>query len=390
MLHRLRLSNFLSFAGETEISFVMDGRAPETDSDFTSPAGIRLSKVTAMIGANAAGKTNALKALSFLSRFAVESFPAAWEGVSVLSGFFDSDEPASFELDFEVDGRLHRYQLQITPKRVISESLLRKDSKLYRTLFLRQWDKDASVYTVRQNGFDFPAKQTQRIKPLSSLIATGVQFGVEPAKDFFDYFSRIASNIETAAKRKTNDIAAILKASGIYGRDRELAARMTDIVKKLGIGVDYFSFVDGEKFDFGYLPFAAHSGDGKVKHVSLLDESSGTQAVFILLARLLPVLETGGVAVVDAMETGLHPLMLAPILNLFIDPETNLYNAQIVFTTHSLHALAVLQRCQILLVEKDDRGSSAVRRFSEIRGGRNDGAFISKYLAGAYGAVPRI
>ena len=78
MLHKYRFKNFFSFAGETEVSFLLNRQTPVTDLVFESPGGARLSKVVAAIGPNASGKTNVLKPLAFLSWFVTHSFTASF------------------------------------------------------------------------------------------------------------------------------------------------------------------------------------------------------------------------------------------------------------------------------------------------------------------------
>lgn len=55
-------------------------------------------------------------------------------------------------------------------------------------------------------------------------------------------------------------------------------------------------------------------------------KSSGTQAAFVLLENILLVLEHGGLVIIDEMETDQHPEMIASMLDLFIDRESNPHN----------------------------------------------------------------
>ena len=92
-------------------------------------------------------------------------------------------------------------------------------------------------------------------------------------------------------------------------------------------------------------------------------ESSGTQsAVFLLLKKILPALEHGGVVIIDEMEADLHPDMITTLLDLFIDRERNPHNAQIIFTCHAHEVLNALQKDQVLLTEKDPEGFSEAWR----------------------------
>jgi AAA15 family ATPase/GTPase len=71
-------------------------------------------------------------------------------------------------------------------------------------------------------------------------------------------------------------------------------------------------------------PLVEYQPSGGRFSLSLLQESSGTQGALLLLSKLLPVLEYGGMAVIDELEADLHPHMLEPILELFFNKRTNL------------------------------------------------------------------
>ena len=119
-------------------------------------------------------------------------------------------------------------------------------------------------------------------------------------------------------------------------------------------------------------------------------ESSGTQATFLLLKKILPALEHGGVVIIDEMEADLHPDMITALLDLFIDRERNPHNAQIIFTCHAHEVLNDLQKDQVLLIEKDPDGFSEAWRLGDMKGIRRDDNLYAKYRAGAYGAVPNL
>lgn len=117
-------------------------------------------------------------------------------------------------------------------------------------------------------------------------------------------------------------------------------------------------------------------------------ESNGTQAVFQLLPFILQALESGGLVIIDELEAHLHSDMISELLELFIDPERNPNNAQIIFTSHNLEVFERLQKEQVVLVEKSPTGFSEAWRLDEMKGVRRDDNLYAKYRAGAYGAVP--
>ena len=124
--------------------------------------------------------------------------------------------------------------------------------------------------------------------------------------------------------------------------------------------------------------------------MNLIYESSGTKQLFILLKTILKALASGGVAILDEFDVNLHPEMVLALFDLFIQPETNPNRAQLLFSTHNHMVLSKLDKYQIVLVEKGEDGKSESWRLDEVSGVRADENYYSKYIAGAYGAVPKI
>ena len=104
---------------------------------------------------------------------------------------------------------------------------------------------------------------------------------------------------------------------------------------------------------------------------------------------ILPVLEHGGIAIIDEIDNDLHPHMLPKMLDLFKFQHTNPHNAQIIFSCHTPEILNLLKKHQVYLVEKNDL-ISETWRLDEVIGLRSDDNTYAKYNAGALGAIPNI
>src|SRR3989344_6655273 len=108
MVHRLKFKNFYSFMGEAEINLVVDKNAPDTDAYFTDESGKnRLTKLIAIIGPNASGKTNILRCLAFISWFISDSFldSKANDDIAFKPFLFCGDnKPSDFLIEFEING----------------------------------------------------------------------------------------------------------------------------------------------------------------------------------------------------------------------------------------------------------------------------------------------
>ena len=89
-------------------------------------------------------------------------------------------------------------------------------------------------------------------------------------------------------------------------------------------------------------------------------KSAGTHKLFALAGSWIDVLDNGLVLFVDELDTSLHPHLVRFLLNLLHTPETNRYNAQLVFTTHDTTVLdqTLMRRDQVWFVEKDTENAT--------------------------------
>jgi len=62
----------------------------------------------------------------------------------------------------------------------------------------------------------------------------------------------------------------------------------------------------------------------------------------------------------------------------------------LLFSSHSHLILSKLDKYQIILTEKNKKGESEAWRLDEVAGVRADDNYYAKYMAGAYGAFPRL
>ena len=394
MIHSYRFRNFFSFAEETEVSFAINRQAPDSDLVFESESGARLSKLMAVIGPNASGKTNALKPLSFLRWFVAYSFVSPEDELPIRTHFFVEDGNSDFKIDFEVEGQRFRYALVINSQRVVHESLHHKTSKFFSFIFRRDWSVTDSTYEISQQNFGFASREAEKVRQNASLLATAAQYNVPLAKMLVNYFKGFRSNVIEIGRmhRKVEDLFQI---TDFYHDRPALWAQMSEILGDLDLGLAEIS-IESQSFlekDSGNekqkgIPFGIHRKGKHEKKLPIWFESSGTQAALVLMHLILPAFEHGGLVIVDELEADLHPHMITAILELFIDPERNPHNAQMIFTSHAHEVLDVLQKDQILFVEKDPDGFSEAWRLGDMKGIRRDDNLYAKYRAGAYGAVP--
>jgi len=394
MLHRYAFTNFQSFRERAEVSWLLDRKIPEAVWSRTAGAGERLSSVMAVIGPNASGKTALLKPILFLDWFMRHSFAAdPAQALPYQPHAAAATEPSEFEVEADVDGRLMRYSLRCTPERVLHEALYARHERM-RYVFVREWNAATQGYDIKQQDFGFAPTEARKVRPNASLVATAAQYGVPLALRLTT--SRVTSNIHQLG-RIVNDARQLTAAANHFAANEAQRQQLVRLLSAWDLGLSDVQLrelesvlPDGTK-EKRWLPFGVHRlVNGANFELPFPMESSGTQGALMLLHRLLPVLQSGGLAVVDEFESDLHPHMLEPILDLFASPTTNPHGGQLLFTCHAMEVLNLLHKSQVMLVEKDADNESSAWRLDSVEGIRSDDNFYAKYMAGAYGAVPQL
>jgi hypothetical protein len=397
MLHSYAFSNFRSFLERTEVSFAITEKDSVNGWVRHSPiSGQRLTTALGVLGPNASGKTSLLQPLAFLGWFIRSSFSLPPEAQIPITPHFNGGEKHS-EFEVIADGpdtdAVLRYQLTTTSRHIVTEILERRVRRgNWHSIFERSLIADGK-YSVTQNGFGLVQAQAEQVRKNVSLISWAAQFGVEAAQQLTNFV--LSTNLNVHGRIWLNRDETNL-ATQFYTQNQGMQMRMRELLAQWDLGLSDVTFHElpiptqtGEHKK-QWFPVGVHRDENEQMHLlPFTHESSGTKAAFNLLAHFLAVLDHGGVIAFDELESDLHPHMLEPLLDLFSNEETNPHNAQIIFTCHSAEVLRLLQKSQIMLVEKDGQQSHAWR-LDSVEGVRADDNRMAKYLAGAYGAVPRL
>lgn len=340
-------------------------------------------------GANASGKTNALKVYSFIYDFVTFSFSDRADKPIMFASFFHNDDPAEFYVEFLANRIYYRYELTASQKAVITERLFRKkneEGSRETEIFVREGN-NVTKNTLYKGHKDILFREN------ASFISTLKQYNLPEISDIYDFFFKTAANVGFYGlnERGENDPEGLTKY--YYNHPDELNFTIQKI-KFFDTGIDNIEIrtrIDEKGMVFAYPVFHHSVSDKKTKPMSYGEESRGTQALYCKLVNYYEVLSKGGVLILDEFDINLHPDILPHLLDWFIKAENNPKHAQILFTTHNVDIMDILGRYRTYLFEKED-GESFCYRLDEPKSPslRNDRPLSVPYRKHLIGGFPKI
>ncbi len=402
MIHSFSCENFYSFGEKSSLNFKVSNITPKGNGYFETPLGNKLSKVEAVIGANASGKTNLLKVLPFFRWIIIESFNRSPESKIPIHTFLGSDtnKSANLSVVFEINEGIYIHSLTVNKERILKESLkvtsFKKKKYSTKTLFSRKWDKQKNNYILKDPSFDLPEGVENSQRTNASLLSTAIRLNHKESQHIAKYWEQIETNVVEAGwlgdPSTPNKLPQWFEALLFYSNNEKLKEAAEKLLSQFDLGLNQILF-DKEKSDNEITIKniqAVHLFGAKEHKLPIIYESSGTKQLFVILKIILNALATGSIAIVDEFDVNLHPEIVIELYNLFIHPETNPKNAQLLISTHSHLLLSIIDKYQITLVEKNEKGSSESWRLDTMTGVRSDENYYAKYIAGTYGAIPNI
>lgn len=423
MLVQFTVSNYRSFRDSQTFSMVSSPRDHSLPDSLTpiDVAGLRhshLLKGAAIYGSNASGKSNLLSALEFMSDYVKDSATRkdADRGTGVRPFMLDGssrERPSEFEITVLVDGIRYDYGFSLSLRRVVKEFLIAYPKGQPQRWFERTFDSASERYDWKTSRTNFPLDERMKgfVRDDALLLSVAAQLNDERVKPVFGWFKNRLRTLHlsgewalppsTTARFIEEDDAHSVRASEML-KAADLGVSTTRIEHE---SVSYEKLpaelttalrtvrpdeTDGENLEILSVTLGHKCSDDEVRFLDLDEESAGTTRFFSLIGPWMQTLDHGLVVLVDELETSLHPLLVRELLRTMMGPE-NARGAQLVFTTHNPTLLdqSVLRRDQIWFTERDDCGVSELYPLIDYSP-RVAESLERGYLAGRYGAIPRL
>lgn len=433
MLIRFSIQNFRSFGKHASLSLVANGRLDQLRDHVVDLGDIRLLRGTYIYGANAAGKSNLIKAVDFARQIIVKGSADTVRLDQYCKVCSESlNQPGVFQFEMVVDGKVYSYGFAISYRdgTIVEEWLYQRFKNGSETCLFERDDAGSIDTEMRLKGMDetrfkiyaddmkaltktlflteLARKHTDASSVLSAFRAVYKWFKriivIFPGSEFLplpflvhqdnmrEQYERYLRYFDTGISQIEVDTTTLDKALSHLPKEdadqlRQLILQNISDEKEFavrgpGVLLGIRSVQNGEVLVDKLKLQHQDASEG----FDLTDESDGTQRLFDLVPILFQEMNNS-VVFVDEIERSMHPLLARRFINLFYEQTRN-KQMQLIVTTHEspLLDLTLIRRDEIWFVKRYPEGSK-LYSLDDYKV-RHDKQIDKDYLLGRYGAVP--
>jgi len=449
MLIRFNIKNFLSFSeredGKSEEFSMIAGKVRNKKEHIYIDDKIKLLKFAAVYGANAAGKSNLVKALEFMRQIVLFGLPEGYTDKYCKVNDENKDKESYFELEIMLDGKYYSYGFEVilNKGKFTSEWLIELTSdNREKIIFSRNIVEGKYEFGGQVNVKGLIEKldvYAEDIQEDGSVLLLSImnqnkktlyqQF--EQAAIFKNIYMWIGNSLDInypdrpisdysymAETENVEEICRIIAAFGTGITDFQLVEvpvekvlghlpkrvqedLLANIEKKVtdmknddetdALGIimrsnrDFFILSIDKEEDVICKTIKFSHGKRNILF-DLSEESDGTVRVLDLIEVLLS--GEGKTYVIDELDRCLHPSLTYKFVDTFLELATQ-KDIQLIVTTHEsrLMDFDLLRRDEIWFVNKRKSGESDIYSLEEYNA-RFDQKIDKAYLEGRYGGVP--
>ena len=411
MLVEFSVENFRSIKDEACLSLAAGPEKERSETHLVAPSPGKkggglgpLLRSVAIYGANAAGKTNLLRALDAMRRIVLAS-SREMGSIPVTPFLFDPDfrtRPTTFEVIFVVDRVRYQYGFSATSELVTEEWLY-----AWPLGRIQRWfERSSGVWKFGGKLSGDTEVWRRATRPDALFLSTAVSLNSEQLKPLFNWFHHKlhvavtgswsnAFSLSRVREKGKSGIVGFLQAADLAVSDLRLAEEEVrpdtlpdDMPSELKEEIT--RDLAGKKMMEIWL--SHDTGYGEAAELKIHEESDGTQKIFALAGPWLDSLQNGHVIVIDELHDNLHPALVKFLIERFHDPEVNTSGAQLVFSTHDSSILNqdVFRRDQIWFCERNELQETRLFPLTDFKPRKGVENLERSYLAGRYGALPYI
>ena len=432
MLLRFVVENLASFKDAVEFNCFPSSKSHSHENHKIECGHATVLRLSAIYGANGAGKSNLLNAIKLLRDMVKTESLSFFNFPQSPAFLFDEEsftKPSGMAIESFADGNVFYYHIEFDTQNVVMEELyLSKKTKDIK-LFVRD-DKGISIngdYMVNGSTEQFLDALNRLVRPdmfLLSFLGKYYPKEMPLASSAYNWFVQsleiftpkpitgIVPHLldknpdfeklvnETIPQMKTG-ISKLVVKKEIVSEDeikgnielQQIAKRakaqpgtpLAKIDSQNGDAVNYV-FEDGA-FYVKTLVGIHDKLDGTEVEMTMISESDGTRRLIEYMPLFYAVTKQGGVFIVDEIERSMHPILIKDIIQKL--SESNTAKGQLIFTTHESGLLDqnIFRPDEIWFAQKDSEQATQLYPLSDYNIHKTAN-IENGYLIGRYGGIP--
>ncbi len=445
MLIRFSVENFLSFKDRVVFSMIPGSGTLKPNHKSEKVKGISALKASIILGANASGKSNLIKAIDFGRELILVGTKSEqlinFQNFRLDIATLSSNSRIEYEITH--NGKNYAYGFVFNSKEIVEEWLYelknKSESKIFERNTLKNDSFDLAPLLAKnkkeehQQFLKFIAKGTPNNQLFLTEIKTRkVKGNVSDITDILNVIDWFQNSLKVifpddkyneGIKSELMDNSKLQKTfeellnyfdTGINGiclekvefESIDIPTKLSDVIKQDLLSRDsekeksfmvsnrnttYFISKKGNDL-LVHKFMTKHDVKGKEKQelFDTNDESDGTIRIIDFIPLIMDLLQGNKVFIIDEMERSLHPNLIYDLFDLFLEKSENI-NSQLITASHesSLLTQKLFRKDEIWFAVKDKDGSSHLHSLEEYNI-RFDKEIRKDYLLGRYKAVPRI
>lgn len=431
MLLRLIAENITSFKEAVEFNTFPSSKSHSHENHKIACGHATALRMSAIYGANGAGKSNLLQALNLLQMLVKAETLRKIDFYDDLTFKLDAqcaDRPSGLAVEFYYNSKVFYYHVEFTPEKIFLEELLLSKKSKDVKIFIRKGDDITINADLVGKGIteQFLDALTRMVRPDMLLLSfLGKYYSSESPMvvDAYQWFVKnlqlvlpnsfhgfvphmidtdsVFSNLVNATlpELKTGIDKLIVKKELIVEEDVK-NGKLMQLVKQAKehpgepqtTRNQYTDDIINVVYEDGkvYLKtlVAIHKNlDGSDVEISLHNESDGTRRLIEYMPLLYAIIQKDMVYVVDEIERSIHPIMIKDIIRKLSESETA--RGQLVFTTHESGLLDqnIFRPDEIWFAQKDAEQATQLYPLSDFNIHKTAN-IENGYLNGRYGGIP--
>lgn len=435
MLIRFIVENYLSFKDETEFN-MLTGAPRRLKHHVYQHGELELLKMAAIYGANGAGKSNLVSALTALRNlvFSKTTFLMQEPIRKFRLEKTYTEKPTCFEIEFIHNRKIFLYSIKVYQYKILEETLFLihtggTDEFIFNRKLIENQikiDFNKKYQKTPQDKYRIELYEKEILKDDASLLGQLSQSkeGFEVLKECYEWFASCLLFLEPhhslmEVMLSNTDIFQFVKQfvkqfnvgiadfelqkisfERFLGDDYQNIGEqlkqqlnlkpqiyLADFFKLEHARKDTMAVKENNEYWIRYLIMYHKNTENQNIVFKPNEESEGTIRLLDLLTAFYFVLNKPCTVFIDEIDRSIHPHLLKKLLEKFSEnPEIK---GQLIFTTHESNLLDqnMLRQDEIWLVEKNTEGATKLYPMSDFEV-RHDLDIRKGYLNGRFGAIP--